>query len=312
MIDPGKVKSVEDADYILEIDPAVTIGADLAQGDWLLIDAKVSPHQLHGKIVLILTKQNDKLEAGLRKFSKTDDHYFLEPLDSSQPCIVLAEYETDWERLNNYYQTPHRHFEIKHVYDVYISGEVIEPILHIGSGSSDEFVKSYIWPIPVANSVAAGLSLIQGENIEVQNHLIIKQAEKQEPIHFFGARIVGHSMQDYHIYSGDTVLIHQQSSLNDGDIGAFVIYTDANQPPLEVIKKYRPINKHDKSLRHLRLESGNENSEHIIIMESGVDTAAIQDSYDQKKRTGEIPNPLKFFIDPEVVIAGRFIRVKRI
>ncbi|MCB0163013.1 MAG: hypothetical protein KDI79_02230 [Anaerolineae bacterium] len=299
VIDPNKVKTVEDADYILEIDPKVTIGANLAQGDWLLIDTKVAPHQLHGKIVFILTKQNNKLETSLRKFSKTNDHYFLEPLDNSQPCIVLAEYETEWDRLNHYYQTPNPRFEIKRVYEVYISGEVID---HVPYSKRNEIAHSYIWQLPIVSHIAAGAGVIAREDII--DYVEVRDSDCIRPS--FGAHVEGDSMSGDHILNDQIALIKKKPSVKQGEIAAIVIIAPGLAEPLGVIKRYYVIEQQNDTLRHWLLESSNPTSEHIVVTSPGSDLAKIKNIYAKRVKTGKIIMPI-FYEQGEVVVVGNFV-----
>ena len=83
---------------------------------------------------------------------------------------------------------------------------------HIGFGSA---------PIPLLGTIAAGVPILAEENIEDYFNLDKKVNAD------FCLRIQGDSMINVNIMDGDIVFIHQQSDLENGEIGAILLGSQA-------------------------------------------------------------------------------------
>lgn len=300
VIDQNQFDTVRSADYILEIGSIARVENGLTHDDWLLINTEVVPERLHGRTVAVLITSDNQLQIGLRKFTKTDDHYFLEPFDNAQPCIVLAEYETEFNKVDHYYNTFNRAFELKKAYEIQISGEVIE---HISHDTKNEAIQSYIWQIPIVSDISAGIGIIAREDII--DYLEIRDPNRIGPS--FGVQVVGDSMNKDGIFDKQIAVIQKRPSINQGDIAAVVVFTPDFTEPLGVIKRYYVVQEQNDTLRHWLLESSNPASQHIVVIPAGGDGKKVRDIYEKRLETGKIKKPI-FYKDGEIVVVGKFVK----
>jgi SOS-response transcriptional repressor LexA len=161
-------------------------------------------------------------------------------------------------------------------------------------------------PIPIISGIAAGLGVIAENDIE--DYLFLSDDYRNNAD--FGVRVVGDSMIDLGIFPGDIALIHQQPTVNNGDIAAVVIIL-SQMEALGVLKRYYVVNKNIKDLAHWLLESSKSSSEHLVVMPSGATVEKIRDLYIAKIKAGKILNPIKFYKDAEIAIAGKYVGLVR-
>ncbi|GIK41368.1 MAG: hypothetical protein BroJett011_52010 [Chloroflexota bacterium] len=160
--------------------------------------------------------------------------------------------------------------------------------------------------IPVVSDIAAGMGVIAEENIV--EYLLLDDSHRNGAD--FGARVVGNSMMERGIFPGDIALIRQQPTVSNGEIAAVVIMTPKIEA-LGVLKRYFVVYKNRKDLAHWLLESSNSSSEHLVVIPSGADVEAIRDFYTKKIKAGKLLNPIEFYEDAEITIAGKYVGLVR-
>lgn len=94
----------------------------------------------------------------------------------------------------------------------------------------DAFIQPAI-PIPVVGTIRAGMPVMADENIEYYYFI----PEKLVSGECFLLRVKGDSMKDAGILPGDLLLIRQSNTINQNEIGAFMIDGEAT------IKKFRYV-----------------------------------------------------------------------
>ncbi len=105
--------------------------------------------------------------------------------------------------------------------------------------------------IPVLGRIAAGSPILADENIEGTVRVAKKQL--RNPDNVFALRVKGDSMINANINDGDTVLIHQQPIVENGEIAAVIIGEDAT------LKRFY------KKGNHVILKSENDNMKPITL-----------------------------------------------
>ena len=154
--------------------------------------------------------------------------------------------------------------------------------------------------IPVISDIAAGLGRIAEGNIK--EYLSLSPSESKGAD--FGVRVIGDSLKDFGISPGDIALIRSQATIENGEVAAILITS-----PIEtegVLKQYHSFNK-IPNLRHWFLESRNRASEHLVVVPSGVDFDAVKSLYDRASRVGKIRNPIEYYKNAEVQVAGKYV-----
>lgn len=79
--------------------------------------------------------------------------------------------------------------------------------------------------IPIIGQVAAGTPILAEENIE--GSLAIDKSLVSQPSKIFALRVKGNSMIDAGIFNGDYVVVNQQPSLNQNEIGVVMLDNEA-------------------------------------------------------------------------------------
>ncbi len=308
VIDLEKRPSARNADYILEIDDDVQADNGLEQGDWLLIRSINNLKALFGRTVVVLEKNNDQVCVSLKTLLRVRDHYFLKSLEENSLSFVILHYESDINKVSGYYSAMHKEtIEPRLTYNIQISGVLIQHG-HIRREKIADITAPFIWQIPVVNNISAGLGhLIRDRDIEEYIELTDNELNGAN----FGVRVEGDSMKGFGILSGDIALIHQQKAVTNRDFAAVVIMTPEIKDGAGALKRFYLINEKDDRLRHVLLESGNPASEHLVVMESGVDVEEIKRRYARQRDTGRIPNPIQPYKDAELDIAGKCVGLVR-
>lgn len=304
------------ADYILEVDSDIdTVKSGLNKGDWLLIKAKTNSNSLRGKRVAVLTKERSEFWASLKTFAYAEDHYFLKAQSKDDISILIAGYKSqDLSKISDYYEG-YGQVEKRFAYYVQVTGEVIK---RIPRASIKDVTKPTMWRIPILSNIAAGVDVIIED--EVEDYLDFLDKHEFGGAHF-GVRVVGDSMKDFGILSGDIALIQHQKIVEKKDFTAVVIRTpemkeekkkqEEEEMPLSVLKQYYLFSEESDELRHVLLMSGNPLSEHLLVMESGVNVEKIQNYYTRQKQTGKIINQIQSYKDAELEIAGKCVGLVR-
>ncbi len=156
-------------------------------------------------------------------------------------------------------------------------------------------------PIPIVSNIAAGLGVIVEENIE--NYLLLDDDRRNDVD--FGVRVVGESMKGDGILPGDIALIRQQPIVEMGEIAAVVVTTPTGSEG--VLKRYHLAYEERPSMFHWFLKSSNPASEHLVVIPSGADIIAIKAIYENAIRSGRIRNPIEYYEDAELIIAGKYV-----
>lgn len=94
---------------------------------------------------------------------------------------------------------------------------MISTDLELGEAQQGKKIKR----IPLLGTIAAGLPLLAEQNIEDHFYIDCKLGAD------FALRVKGDSMIGVHIYEGDLAFIRQQSTLENGEIGAILIEEEA-------------------------------------------------------------------------------------
>lgn len=305
IIDLNKHQKALEAACVLEIDENIDIADDgMGWGDWLFLQTETDPYKLNGKTVAVLTRENDEIYVSLKIFVNAEDHYFLKAKSKNAASIVVAHYRTDLSGISNYYGIDGKNVIAKRVYDIHVSGVIID---HIPQKSVLNIVKAFLWQIPIVSNIAAGLGHpITEENIV--EYVEIRRGERRD-VNYFGVVVTGDSMAGDNIFPGDIALIHQQPTVKNGEIAAIVIFTPDIEP-LGVLKHYYVVYEKREDLRHWLLESSNPSSEHIVVTPSGVNTKEIENLYIKRAEAGKIVTP-KFYKDAEIAIAGKYVGLVR-
>lgn len=304
VLDLTKHPNAQSADYILEIDKNIN-GANggLAKGDWLLIRSETNAAKLNGRTVAVLVRDETKIFASLKTFSKADDHYFLRAQSKNVPSIVVTHYKSgDIAKIESYYSGDEP-VDIRRAYEVRVTGEVIG---RIPQASIKNVAKGFVWLLPVVSNIAAGLGVITEENVE---EYVSLEKDKYGDADF-GVRVVGDSMSRDGIFAGDIALIRQQPTVKQGDIAAIVILTPEMES-LGVLKRLHVSEGKRDNLRHWFLRSSNPQSEHLVVMPAGIDEKEVERIYTRQIEAGKLPNQVKFYRDAELVIAGKLVGVVR-
>lgn len=160
-------------------------------------------------------------------------------------------------------------------------------------------------PIPIVSDIAAGLGVIAEENI--QEYLFLDDSHRNGAD--FGVNVVGDSMKDSGILPGDIALIRQQPGVDIGEIAAMVIVTPLRSDG--VLKRYHQAYEEQADLFHWFLKSSNPSSEHLVVIPSDADVSAIKAKYDEAIRSGRISNPVRYYENAELAIAGKYVGLLR-
>ncbi|MEJ2554809.1 MAG: S24 family peptidase [Anaerolineae bacterium] len=158
--------------------------------------------------------------------------------------------------------------------------------------------------IPIVDDIAAGLGVIVEENIE--EYLLLDDNHRNGAT--FGVKVVGDSMKDDGILPGDIVLIREQKDAEIGEIIAVLITTKAGNEG--VLKIYRYHQKHGE-LQHVLLESSNPHSEDLVVIPSGANVDSIRALYTSARQRAKILNPLEYYEDAQLKIAGKYVGLVR-
>jgi SOS-response transcriptional repressor LexA len=159
--------------------------------------------------------------------------------------------------------------------------------------------------IPIVSDIAAGLGRIAEENID--EYLSLEDKERKGAD--FGVRVVGDSMAEHNILSGDIALIRQQPTVEIGEIAAVVI-TTSELEALGVLKRYY-VYEERGDMRHWFLKSSSPISDHLVVIPRGANVKAIKALYTKASQTRRIRNPVKYYEDSGIGIAGKYVGVLR-
>lgn len=165
----------------------------------------------------------------------------------------------------------------------------------------EEF-SSILIQIPIVSHIAAGLGQIAEENIE--EYLPLEKDEYKNAD--FGVKVVGNSMSGHHILPGDIALIRQTPKVETGEIAAVVIITPEREP-VGVLKQYYAYEEDRADIRHWFLKSNNPGSEHLVVTPQGANVNAIRALYTKARQTGRIRNPVEYYENAELAIAGKYV-----
>jgi SOS-response transcriptional repressor LexA len=158
--------------------------------------------------------------------------------------------------------------------------------------------------IPIVSNIAAGLGVIAEENIK--GYLLLDDNHRNGAT--FGVKVVGDSMKEDGILEGDIVLIRKQEEVEIGEIAAAVIITDEENKG--VLKRYRYCQKQG-NLQHVLLESSNPHSEDLVVIPSGTDVDEIKAFYTSVRKRAKILNPLEYYENAQLKIAGKYVGLVR-
>lgn len=159
--------------------------------------------------------------------------------------------------------------------------------------------------VPVVSDIAAGLGRIAEENVE--EYLYLDDDEDKDVD--FGVKVVGDSMKDDGILSGDTALIRQQPGVEMGEIAAVVIQTPTGSEG--VLKRYHHAYEEQAGMWHWFLKSSNPLSEDLVVIPGTAKVDAIKALYDKASQEGKIRNPIKYYENAELAIAGKYVGLVR-
>ncbi len=163
---------------------------------------------------------------------------------------------------------------------------------------------SAVTRIPIVSDIAAGLGRIAEENIEECLYLNDDERKGAD----FGVKVVGDSMKNDGILPGGIALVRKQEEVEIGEIVAAVITTKAGDEG--VLKIYR-YHQREGTQRHAVLESSNPLSEDLVVIPSGANVDAIKALYAKAKQRGKIRNPIKYYENAELAIAGKYVGLVR-
>jgi SOS-response transcriptional repressor LexA len=158
--------------------------------------------------------------------------------------------------------------------------------------------------IPIVNDIAAGSGVIVDENIK--DYLLLDDNHRNGAT--FGVKVEGDSMKDDGILPGDIALIREQKDAEIGEIIAAVITTKAGEEG--VLKIYRYHQKQGE-LQHVLLESSNPHSKDLVVVPSGANVDSIKAFYTSARQRAKILNPLEYYEDAQLEIAGKYVGLVR-
>ena len=96
----------------------------------------------------------------------------------------------------------------------------IDDLMHVNLSKSER-IPSNAKPVPLVGTIAAGMPILAEQNIE--DYFNIDSSVKCD----FCLKVQGDSMVDEGIKSGDIVFIKQQADVENGEIGAVIVGTEA-------------------------------------------------------------------------------------
>ena len=120
----------------------------------------------------------------------------------------------------------------------------------VEEATSKEDIPTNITHLPLIGAVAAGIPITAEENIE---HTIAIDADLFGGDNLFTFKVAGDSMEEAGIFSGDFVIVHKQSTAQNGD--KIVAFLDGDT----TLKTYF------KDKNHIILHPENSNYEDIIV-----------------------------------------------
>jgi SOS-response transcriptional repressor LexA len=234
---------------------------------------------------------------GLAQFGQALTHKLEQNWPKASDAAQQALYAL--ENLASFSATTHiEHLRVRIREEIHTISEAVISGIH---QSPPELVR-----IPLVGTVVAGIAPIRENQIEEYLYLDRNHCNDAD----FAVKVKGHSMNGDGIRDGDIALIHQQSEVNDNEIAAAVITVDKEQ--VEVLKRYHNlVNEATPDESHWLFKSSNPSSEHIAVIPNGANVNAIQAFYDKEIRSGRIRNPIRYYIDAEVIIAGKYVGLIR-
>lgn len=134
---------------------------------------------------------------------------------------------------------------------------------------------------------------------KAQDYISLSESEYEKSD--FGLIMVEDGMKGDGILPRDTVLIHQQPNVKQGDIAVIVVTTP--QASFVVLRRYYVVYENRKDLVHWLLEASNPTSKNLVVMPSEVDINAIQELYAGQIRAGRV----QLYTDAELSITGKYV-----
>ncbi len=109
--------------------------------------------------------------------------------------------------------------------------------------------------------------------------------------------------------SGDIALIHRQEKVDTGEIAAMVIETPSGLKG--VIRQYYRAYEKPADRLHWFLKSSNPGSKHLVVIPSGMNVRAIIALYEKEKQARGIRNPIDYYKDSTLTVAGKYVGLVR-